>query len=132
MTTLILRTVAPAIVLMMLVFSVYVLLGGHNRPGGGFIAGLIAAAALALYGMAAGPAHVRRALRVDPLAIAGFGLLLAAVSGLLSFFAGAPFLTGLWFSWGEVTASTPLLFDIGVYCVVLGAMASAVLMLEER
>ena len=54
MNTLIFRTAAPLIVIVMLVFSVFVLLRGHNEPGGGFIAGLIAAAAIAVYGMATG------------------------------------------------------------------------------
>ena len=57
----------------MLVFSVFVTLRGHNEPGGGFIGGLIAASAIAIYGMAMSPQATRRAMRVDPLAIAGFG-----------------------------------------------------------
>ena len=64
MNTLIFRTIAPLLVVVMLVFSVFILLRGHNEPGGGFIGGLIAASAIAIYGMAAGPAAVRRALKV--------------------------------------------------------------------
>ena len=65
----------------MLVFSVFILLRGHNEPGGGFIGGLIAASALAIYGIAFGVPAVRRALRFHPLAIAGAGLLLSSLSG---------------------------------------------------
>lgn len=136
MNTLILRTVAPPITALMLVFSVFVLLRGHNEPGGGFIGGLIAVSALAIYGIAYGVSAVRRAIRFHPLAIAGFGLLIATLSGFLSLFVGAPFMTGLWISpsfFGvELALATVISFDIGVYFVVLGAISSIALALEER
>lgn len=135
MTSLIFRTIAPLLVVIMLVFSVFVMLRGHNEPGGGFIGGLIAASAIAIYGMAAGPVAVRGALKVDPLAIAGFGVVIAALSGLLSLGYEAPFLTGLWgffHPWdSEVAISTPMVFDIGVYFVVLGTISAVALGLEE-
>jgi multicomponent Na+:H+ antiporter subunit B len=130
MNSLIFRTIAPLLTVVMLVFSVFVLLRGHNQPGGGFIGGLIAAAALALYGIAMGVAATRRALRLDPLAIAAAGLLVAALSGLLSMPLDLPFLTGLWGEVFGVTVSTPMLFDIGVYLVVLGTLAAIALGLE--
>lgn len=136
MNTVIFRTIAPALTAIMLVFSVFVLLRGHNEPGGGFIGGLIAASAIAIYGIAAEVKEVRKALRVDPLAIAGVGLLLSGFSGLLSLNYGVPFLTGLWtvvhFGGTEVDISTPLVFDIGVYLVVLGTISSIALALEEN
>jgi multicomponent Na+:H+ antiporter subunit B len=54
MNTVIFRTIAPVLAAVMVVFSVFVLLRGHNEPGGGFIGGLIAASAVAIYGIAAG------------------------------------------------------------------------------
>ena len=63
MNTLIFRTIAPLIAAVMVVFSVFVLLRGHNDPGGGFIGGLIAASAVAIYGMASGVGAVRKLLR---------------------------------------------------------------------
>lgn len=136
MNTLILRTVAPPITALMLVFSVFVLLRGHNEPGGGFIGGLIAASALSIYGIAYGVSAVRRAIRFHPMAIAGFGLLAGALSGVLSIFAGVPFMTGLWiypsFFGVEVPLATVISFDVGVYFVVLGSVASIALALEER
>ena len=118
MNTLIFRTLAPLLTAVMLVFSVFVLLRGHNEPGGGFIGGLIAASAIAIYGMAMGPAAAQTALRVPALSIAGFGLVLAALSGILSIAFDVPFLTGLWatldLAGAEVTVSTPMVFDIGV------------------
>jgi multicomponent Na+:H+ antiporter subunit B len=130
MNTLIFRTIAPLLTVVMLVFSVFVLLRGHNEPGGGFIGGLIAAAALAIYGIAMGPEAAGRALRVDPMALAGAGLVLAALSGMLSLPFEVPFLTGLWGDWLGVTVSTPMVFDIGVYLVVFGVLSALTLGLE--
>ncbi|WP_223477141.1 Na+/H+ antiporter subunit B [Oricola indica] len=136
MRTLIFRTVAPFLSSLMILFSVFVLLRGHNEPGGGFIGGLIAASALAIYGIAFGVSPVRRAIRFHPMALSGFGLLLAAIAGILSLFSGVPFLTGLWVYprlFGvELALSTPLIFDIGVYFVVFGSITSTALALEER
>lgn len=136
MRTLIFRTVAPYLTSLMMLFSIFVLLRGHNEPGGGFIGGLIAASALAIYGIAFGVSPVRRAIRFHPMAISGFGLLLAAIAGILSILSGVPYLTGLWVYpsiFGmELALSTPMLFDIGVYFVVLGAITSVALALEER
>lgn len=136
MNTLIFRTVAPFLTALMIVFSIFVLLRGHNEPGGGFIGGLIAASAFAIYGIAYGVAAVRRALWFHPLSIAGAGLMLAVVSGLISVFAGVPFMTGLWIYphlFGvEVPLATVMSFDIGVYLVVVGSITSIALALEEK
>jgi multicomponent Na+:H+ antiporter subunit B len=71
-------------------------------------------------------------LRLHPVAIAGIGLLVSAVSGLVSVFYGAPYMTGLWFHVLGLDLATVMSFDIGVYLVVLGAFASILLALEER
>ncbi|MDE1994114.1 MAG: Na(+)/H(+) antiporter subunit B [Rhizobiaceae bacterium] len=136
MNTLIFRTVAPFLTALMLLFSVFVLLRGHNEPGGGFIGGLIAASALAIYGIACGVSAVRRAIVFHPLAIAGFGLLASTLAGLLSIAFRVPFMTGLWvyphLFGTEVPLSSVMLFDAGVYLVVVGAITSIALALEER
>jgi len=136
MQTLIFRTAAPYISSLMVLFSVFVLLRGHNEPGGGFIGGLIAASAAAVYGIAYGVPAVRKALYFHPMAISGAGLLLAALSGLFAIFKGVPLLTGIWGSFdllgATVDISTVVTFDIGVYLVVLGSFASIALALEER
>jgi len=135
MSTLIFRTISPYLSALMVLFSIFVLLRGHNEPGGGFIGGLIAASAIAIYGIAYGVTAVRKAIYIDANALAGFGLLIAGLSGLMSFLAGKPFLTGLWFlpvvGGVELPLSTVLVFDIGVYFVVVGSVASIALALEE-
>ncbi len=138
MNSLILRTVSRFLVGLMLLFSIFLLLRGHNEPGGGFIGGLVAAAGIIVYGIADGPAAVRNILRIDPRVIAMIGLLAAIVAGLISAMAGAPFLTGLWTFIGATPDSkglaigTPLLFDIGVYLVVVGGVLGMVVALEEE
>lgn len=136
MRTVIFRTAAPYLTSLMVLFSVFVLLRGHNEPGGGFIGGLIAASAFAIYGIACGVSPVRRALYFHPMALSGFGLFLAAMSGFVSLGFGVPFLTGLWtspsFLGVTLDLSTVLFFDIGVYFVVVGSITSVALALEER
>jgi multicomponent Na+:H+ antiporter subunit B len=129
MNTLIFRTIAPLLAVVMLLFSLIVLLRGHNDAGGGFIGGLIGASSMAVLGMALGVGSVRRVLRVNPIVIAGLGVLVAAASGLVSAFVGAPFLTGLWLPLHIF--GTPGLFDIGVYLVVFGAVSAVILALED-
>lgn len=136
MRTVIFRTVAPYLTSLMVLFSVFVLLRGHNEPGGGFIGGLIAASAFAIYGIACGVAPVRRALYFHPMALSAFGLLMAGLAGMTSLPLSVPFMTGNWFSidlFGkDVDLSSVLMFDIGVYFVVVGAITSIALALEER
>jgi multicomponent Na+:H+ antiporter subunit B len=132
MNTLIFRTIAPLLTVIMIVFSIFIMLRGHNEPGGGFIGGLIAASAIAIQGMASGPAATRRALKAEPLAFAGFGVLIAALSGLLSLPFELPFLTGLWADIGGVAISSPMVFDIGVYFTVFGTLSAVALALEDE
>lgn len=135
MQTVILRAAAPGITSVMLLFSIFVLLRGHNEPGGGFIGGLIAVCAFAIQGIAFGVPEVRRSMRFHPMAISGFGLFLSAASGLAAIAFGYPLLTGLWTHVSllgiGVDLSTVMLFDIGVYLVVVGSITSIVLALEE-
>jgi multicomponent Na+:H+ antiporter subunit B len=134
---LILPTAARLLLPLLLLFSAFLLLRGHNAPGGGFAAGLVAAAAFALYAIATDVRAARRALGVAPRALLGVGLLVALASGLLAVLVGSPFLTGLWGSLllpgvGQVDVGTPLLFDVGVYLVVVGMALTIVLSLAEE
>ncbi|MCS3902921.1 multicomponent Na+:H+ antiporter subunit B [Methylohalomonas lacus] len=136
MGSLILRTAARFLLPLLLLFSLFMLLRGHDEPGGGFIAGLIAAVAFALYLFAFDAARTRQLLGVDPRLLLGLGLLAATVSGLPSILLGEAFFTAIWWpidvpGFGEVKLSTPLLFDIGVYLLVLGAIMTIVLALDE-
>lgn len=137
MTTLILRTVTQHLLPLMLLFSIFALLRGHNDPGGGFIGGLAAAAAFALYAIANSVAEARQLLWLDPRTLIGTGLLIALASGLLSLFGNQAFLTGVWGTpplerLQDVFVGTPLLFDVGVYVVVLGITLNILFSLAEQ
>lgn len=131
MKSLILTVGTRLLIGLFLVFSLYVLLRGHNAPGGGFIGGLIGAAGFVLHAFALGAAETRAALRADPRTIAIAGMALALASGLASALAGRGPFTGLWLMVGDLPLSTVLVFDIGVYLAVFGAILTLVLALEE-
>jgi multicomponent Na+:H+ antiporter subunit A len=106
--------------------SVLILLRGHNEIGGGFVGGLAAALAFAVVSLADGVGRARSLLRVHPLALAGGGLLLAVASGLPGLFLHGDFLSSVWLEadlFGiHVKQGTTLVFDLGVYLVVLGGV----------
>jgi multicomponent Na+:H+ antiporter subunit B len=136
MRSLILITTARLLMPLLLLFSVFLLLRGHNEPGGGFAGGLVAASAFILLAISREPAAARAALRVEPQTLIGAGLLLAVGSGVVGLFLGYPLLTGQWVTLRlpglEFDFGTPLAFDIGVYLVVLGATLTMVLTLAEE
>lgn len=127
MRSVIFRTAARILLPVMLLLSIVVLIRGHNEPGGGFVGGLLAATGFALYALAIRVRDAKRALRISPSALIGAGLVLAIVSGLPALLGGRPYMQGLWLTIGGAQAEhplkigTPLLFDIGVYLVVVGA-----------
>lgn len=134
MKSIILSTATQYLLPLLLLLSVYLLLNGHNVPGGGFVGGLVAAAAFSLYSMAFGVEDAKRVLHFNPRTLCGFGLLAVFCSGILSLFMGKPFLTGLWSDikipiLGKL--GTPLLFDTGVYLVVVGVALMIIFSLEE-
>ena len=135
MDSFILRAATRLLVGLILVFAVYLLFRGHNAPGGGFSAALVAGTAFALFAIAEGAQAVRRALRTEPVVLVAWGLLMAIASGLMAVMIGRPFLTGLWWApkalKNGLALGTPLLFDVGVFLVVLGTILTLVLKLEE-
>lgn len=136
MNSLILRTATRLLIAVLLLFSVFLLLRGHDLPGGGFIGGLVAAAAIALYSIAYGASEAAGMLRLPPRIIMGVGLIVSTLAGLLAALAGRDFLTALWWIRDvgpfEIKLSTPLLFDVGVYLVVIGVVLTMLFSLEEH
>lgn len=137
MTSLILQTATRYLLPLLVLYSVFLLQRGHHEPGGGFIGGLIAAGAIGLCALAFDVAAARKILVVDPRRLIGFGLLTAAGSGFAGLLSGEPFLTGLWGAvpvpgLGEMKVGTPLLFDVGVYFVVVGVTLTILLTLAEE
>lgn len=136
MHSLILRTAGHFLLPLLLLFSLFLLFRGHNEPGGGFIAGLVAAAAIVLYLFSMDIASARRVLRVDPRSLLGGGMVLAVLSGIPGVFRGQAFFTAQWWELsllgsGKLKLSTVLIFDIGVYLVVVGAVLTIMFALAE-
>lgn len=133
--SLILRAAVRILLPLLLLFSLFLLLRGHNAPGGGFVGGLVAAAGFALYALAHGAGTARRKLHIEPHTIIAAGLATAVASGCLALFAGLPFMTGLWYGEGLPVVGkvgTPFLFDTGVYLVVMGMALLIVFSLMEE
>jgi multicomponent K+:H+ antiporter subunit A len=108
------------------VIAIYLLLRGHDLPGGGFVAGLTFSVAIILQYMAGGTRWVEEHLRVHPLRWMGGGLLLAAGTGIGAAVFGRPFLTSFFayadLGWlGKLPMASAMLFDLGVFALVFGA-----------
>ena len=133
MNTLILREATRILVSLILVFSVFMLLRGHDHPGGGFIGGLIASIAFCLYMFAADAQAVRALVRVEPGTIVAVGLSLALLAATAGFMVdGSSFFASEWTTIAGVKLGTPMLFDTGVYLVVVGAVLRFVVGIREQ
>lgn len=133
--TLILHTTALILLPLQLLLAIFLLLRGHNEPGGGFIAGLVAAGAFVLYLFAHGVVSTRKLIKMDPRDLLSLGLILAVASVFPALFVGEPLMTGLWWSFmigtTEIKLSTVTLFDFGVFFAVMGTILTLVVPLAE-
>ncbi len=109
-----------------LLVSMYILLRGHNMPGGGFIAGLVTAVALVMQYLTNGVTWTQKRLPANMNVVIGMGMLIATLTGVASWIFGYPFLTSTfshihWPVIGEFELASAISFDLGVYLVVVGA-----------
>ena len=122
----ILAITSPLFFWLLIALSVVVLLRGHHEIGGGFVGGLTAALGFAIVSLARGVERARARLRLHPLSLAGGGLLLAVASGLPGLVLYGDVLRHVWIEidlFGlHIKQGTTLLFDLGVYAAVLGAV----------
>lgn len=123
--SLILDTVVDAVSRTAVVLSVFLLMAGHNAPGGGFVGGLVAAIALVLRHLAGAGPRENGLMRLGPGMVLGAGLLLATLTGMAGWLWGEAFLTSASLAvdvplLGTVKATSALPFDVGVYLVVVG------------
>lgn len=133
MSSVIFSTMARSLYWLMLAASIFILLRGHDEPGGGFVGGLVAAMAVGIVALADGVPAARRRLRAHPVALVGLGLILAFASGLPGLWTDGSYLTHQWvFFDNGFKVGTTLVFDIGVYLVVLGGMLSIIFRLYEE
>lgn len=131
------RTVVQFLFFIINLFALYLMLRGHNYPGGGFIAGLATGVSILLLVLALGVQGVDRYLRFDPIRLAASGLLLAALTSIAPALLGHTFLEHFHVHlhhlplFGDLHVGTPLLFDGGVYLVVVGISAKIILILGK-
>jgi multicomponent K+:H+ antiporter subunit A len=120
-----------------IIVAIYLFLRGHDLPGGGFAAGVTMSIALILQYMAGGTRWIEARLRVRPINWIGLGLLCAAFTGMGAWLFSHPFLTS-YFQYldlptiGKVPAATALLFDLGVFAVVVGATVLILIALAHQ
>lgn len=129
MRSLILDHIARGILLVLFLFAVFFLLRGHNEPGGGFIAGLVTSVGIILQALAFGAARTRKMLARKLRPAAWIGVVVAVAAGLPGAVLGDGFLkhyhAHLDIPGGRpLHLSTTLLFDAGVYLVVVGVTAT--------
>lgn len=122
-----LEMVSQSLLPLALLVSVYIFLRGHNVPGGGFIAGLITSVAIIQQYIAHGVQWIKPRVKIDYQWLIAGGILIATATGLGSWIFDKPFLS-TWFDhfhlpWiGEFELASAMLFDLGVYLTVVGAV----------
>lgn len=135
-SSVILAAISRILMPLLIMASLFLLLRGHNEPGGGFIGGLLGGVAFVLTAVSFGPLAARRALMVSPYSLIPWGLAFAISAALLPMAFGQPFFSPLWtdemvFAGETFKVGTPLIFDIGVYLLVVGIAVIFVLTLME-
>jgi len=135
--SLILRTVSLALLYVIVIFSLYLFVLGHSAPGGGFIAGLVAAAVLLIQYLAFARTDLEQTVRPVFHRLIGAGLLVAGGSGAIGALLGRAFLDGLHWEFslpglGAMAVPSVVIFDLGVYLLVIGSVLSVFLALEEQ
>lgn len=135
--SLILDVVVQVVFHSALMLGLFLLFTGHNRPGGGFVGGLVVGAGLSLRYVAGGIDEIRRTVPVRPWSILGAGLTLSAVTTVVPLFTGRmlmehyKFDLHLWL-FGAVHVNTALFFDIGVSLVVIGTVMMLLVAFGEQ
>lgn len=137
MTSRILQTAMHLILPLSLLMAAFAAMKGHNAPGGGFIAGLIASVAFCTYRMANGPEAFFNLLPVHPRTLLFWGLSLALIDAVVPLFFGLPLLTsrvgGFTLPGGEeIHYASAMIFDLGVLLVVVGVATGMITRLSEE
>ncbi|MCE7794170.1 Na(+)/H(+) antiporter subunit B [Salipaludibacillus sp. CUR1] len=131
-----LHVITRIVAFIILAFSVFLFFAGHNNPGGGFIGGLMTAAALVLLYLSFDLKTIKRVIPFNYSKIIGAGLLIAILTGIVGMLFGFPFLTQFDEYYhipllGETHAASALPFDLGIYLVVVGFTLLVILTVAE-
>ncbi|MCM3773282.1 MULTISPECIES: Na(+)/H(+) antiporter subunit B [Priestia] len=133
---LILQTTTKVVTFIIIIFAIHLFFAGHYTPGGGFVGGLTTSAALVLLLLAFDIKTVSKVIPLDYKKVAASGLLLAILTGLGSFIFKVPFLTHTYSYFnlpllGKTSLATVVLFDLGVYLVVVGVTMTIIQTIGE-
>ena len=131
MNSLIFRVISSHLFYVLHFVALWLLIRGHNSPGGGFVAGLISGSAFCILAMANRYDTVAVNLRKNVMPLVGVGLLISFLSAAYPLLDGKAFFTGIWGHPFGIHIGTPVFFDIGVYLVVLGVVVGIVFNLLE-
>lgn len=134
MKSLIFKTASIYLLPLLLLFSIFILLRGHYLPGGGFVGGLMASVAFLIHSFAHGLKETRNIIKISPGLLMPLGLMICLIAALSPWVVSLPVMTGLWFEEpfkfvGMVGSA--LVFDIGVYLVVLGTTLTIMFTIAE-
>jgi multisubunit Na+/H+ antiporter MnhB subunit len=131
MKSVILDTISKIVLPLVLMFALYLLMRGHNAPGGGFIAGVMAGIVIGLQYVAFGAEYASNIFRVNYRTVLALGLLMAVGTGVVSILCGYPFLKSKFWLFhlpffGEVEIASATFFDIGIFLAVVGGILTIV------
>lgn len=133
---LILQSVTKVVVFIILTLSLYLFFSGHNNPGGGFVGGLVLAAAIVLLCLAFDIETVKKGIPVDFKHVAALGAFIVVASGLSAALFGKPFLNQTFKIielpfFGDVELATVTIFESGVALAVVGVVVTIILSISE-
>lgn len=131
-----LQTFMKLIAVVVFTFSIYLFFAGHNAPGGGFVGGLMTASAILVLYLVFDLKSIRSTVTINYIQLIAAGLLFGSLTGLIAIVFGDPYLTQYfdYFNipvFGEVELTTALLFDLGVYFVVVGGALTIITAIAE-
>jgi multicomponent Na+:H+ antiporter subunit B len=136
MNSIIFQTISRFLTVTLYCIALWLLYRGHNLPGGGFVAGLVVGVAFSIKALAFGIQTLPNFIKNSSIELVGWGLLIAAFAGVIPFFYEKPFLTGIWYEiplyWTSFPLGSPVIFDIGVFLVVLGVVTKIIVTLLEN
>lgn len=131
-----LQTATKVVTFIILIFAVHIFFAGHYTPGGGFVGGLLTASAIVLLMLAFDIKTVQKILPVNYVVLTALGLLIALGTASAAIIFDVPFFTHAYdyFNlplFGETSLHSALLFDIGVYLVVVGVTITIIQTIGE-
>ena len=126
MRSLILQTTAPIVLHLTMIFSLYILLYGHDQPGGGFIAGIMTSIGIVLQWVAFGTKEALKRFNWKWDNVFMVGVLISTLKGLFGYFSNGFLKSSIYkinlVLIGEIKIFTAFIFDVGVYLVVVGVL----------